>query len=244
MLIEDVDFYYFKDLLNAGKRYCEAGKHKDSIPLFTRAIERGWEGAEIYYCRGLAYSRTNKKKLAIADYDKAIEIDPSYLDAYFEKASCLRRFRKFEDAIVEFSTVIKIDKDYGEAYFWRAFCYFRLSRFKEAIADFTIALNILRGKGYDARIFAYRGYSYIELGEWEKGIENLDKAISVGKENNYFVISDFKMRALAYEKLGNKEKAEEDFKTVKIIENRKDNYELYKLYPELLLHNRFSMNHI
>ena len=66
-------------------------------------------------------------------------------------------------------------------------------------------------------IFGGRGTCYVEIGEWKKGIADLNSAICLGSKVGYF-ISDFKMRGLAYEKLGNKERAEEDYQTARLME--------------------------
>lgn len=205
------------DYFNLGERCSNIGKYKNAVTFYAKSIQMGREDAEIYFCRGYAYLMRNRFKLALADLDKVLEINPNYPKVHFEKGLCFFRLKKFDNAIIEFTKAIDCNEMSGEAYFWRASCSFNLKKFNETIADCTVALNHLSRDEYDSRIFRHRGYSLFELGEWGKCIADLDSAICLGPKEHKYSPSDFEMRGLAYEKLGNKERAEGDYQTARLM---------------------------
>ena len=71
-----------------------AGKYKEGIVAYTRAIELDPKFAEAYwaYCgRGVAYSNLGDYRQAIRDFDKAIELNSKDAVAYYNRGYSLRR---------------------------------------------------------------------------------------------------------------------------------------------------------
>lgn len=71
--------------IKKGDALCEAGKHEDALPIYTKAIAADPAFAEVYYKRGKAFYRIGGDLSALEDFSKAIELNPNYTDAYFQR---------------------------------------------------------------------------------------------------------------------------------------------------------------
>ena len=84
-LIPNDPFGYLK----RGVVYHAAGKHREAIGDYTRAIELDTDGsyrAGLHYNRANAHRDAGESDKAIADYDEAIRVDPKYGHAIVSRA--------------------------------------------------------------------------------------------------------------------------------------------------------------
>ena len=65
------------------------------------------ERAEIYYNRGLAYSRNGELDKAIQNYTKAMELKPDYADAYYNRSKAWLHLGEREKAKSDMTTASK-----------------------------------------------------------------------------------------------------------------------------------------
>lgn len=80
------------------------------------------------------------------------------------------------------------------------------------MANFTKAIEI---DGTKADFYSNRGFSYRKLKKFKQAIEDYTEAISLNPSNCFINLGHFRAyyyRALCYEKIGNLEKEEKDYK--------------------------------
>ena len=77
-IAETVEEYYTK----AGESF-QKGNYKESIELYTKAIELNPDIADAYNNRAAAEVKLKRYEAALKDYDKAIELSPDFPRAYF-----------------------------------------------------------------------------------------------------------------------------------------------------------------
>ena len=64
----------YLELMNEGDSFFDAGKIKESIAAFTKAIAKMPDAPDAYYGRGLVYFENSEFHNAIADFTKIIEL--------------------------------------------------------------------------------------------------------------------------------------------------------------------------
>src|SRR5262245_50435878 len=74
-----------QDAFDEGVKFYRAGKFKESIAAYDRAIKAAPKAAEAYLGRGSAYDKVGQSDRAIKDYDEAIRLNPDLVDAYFKR---------------------------------------------------------------------------------------------------------------------------------------------------------------
>ncbi len=138
-----------------------------AIADYSKAIELGENGGNVFYERGMTYARLkdairmagatfingrwqseaaagerNYEQLAWDDLNQAIALQPDIALAYYERG-LINTGRNRNAAISDYSKAIKLNPDHASAYYNRALMYMReQSERKEAIADLESVLKI------------------------------------------------------------------------------------------------------
>jgi len=174
-----------------------------------------------YIARGDAYAEGVEYEKAIVDFSHAIDLDPQNAALYCKRANAataLERYGKaakdYNKAIADYSTAIKIDSKNAEYYRLRGIAYEYTKLHQKAIDDFQLAVSLdprmnEKYKALFAEPYGNRAVEYLVLKQYDRAIENLNKAISLdpGEVDFYY------NRGIAYEELGQQQKAKDDFVT-------------------------------
>lgn len=189
--------YYFRALV-----YLYGIRNFDNaISDFTKSIqmEPDFEGA--YLLRGMAYQRLEKNIEAIKDFSKVISLNKENTDAYFMRALVKSNLNDRQGAISDYDEIIKREKTakpsiykMSTVYNNKAYCLVELGKPSDALPFVTRALELDKSEAY---IWDTRGEAYFKLGEYEKCIKDMDKAISIDESDNSYYI-----RGLAKIKIG------------------------------------------
>jgi tetratricopeptide (TPR) repeat protein len=137
-----------------------------SIETCAELIRSGrFEGpvlANLYFFRGIAYSRAGRHRSAIADYSSAIELNPLWFAPYHNRGADYRALHQPKRAIADFNAAIRLAPRSVDAYVARGIVYhLDLGRRRRAIADYNRALRINPKNG---AALINRGRAYQELG--------------------------------------------------------------------------------
>jgi tetratricopeptide (TPR) repeat protein len=82
-------------LVNSANILDDLGKTAEAIDRYGLALAQIQSDPNIYYNRGLAYSRLQQYPKALGDYNKAIAIDPAYAPLYTARA--MLKYEKLND---------------------------------------------------------------------------------------------------------------------------------------------------
>lgn len=174
---------------------------ENAISDFTKSIrmEPDFEGA--YFYRGMAYQNLEKNIEAIKDFSKVISLNKENTDAYFMRALVKSNLNDRQGAITDYDEIIKREKTakpsiykISTVYNNKAYCLVELGKPSDALPFVTRALELDKSEAY---IWDTRGEAYFKLGEYEKCIKDMDKAISIEESDNSYYI-----RGLAKIKIG------------------------------------------
>ena len=106
---------------------------RNSVTLWTDAIQSGQRSYLPYYNRGNAYLTQGDYLKAVKDYDKALTFHPYYGMAYNNRANAYALMGNTDKALHDYDEAIKFDPYYAESYYNKALlCFFLRGEYREA----------------------------------------------------------------------------------------------------------------
>lgn len=201
--------------------------------LKSRPSERA-----LYLMRGDCYRALDEYEKALADYNRVPDLVMKDVQKRKERAECNYQLGHFSEAAKEFDAVNSIQPT-GEGYERQGRCLLALQRYKEALVCLSRAVRLTPLK---ADFVAARGDCYRRLHEYTHALKDFSDAMVLKPDNMIYVfgrglclaelgrnaeaIKDFTAamsnphllsracleRARAYDKIGEKTKAEADRK--------------------------------
>jgi Tfp pilus assembly protein PilF len=176
-----------------------ANRNQEAISDFNKAISLDPNYTQAYANRGVVHRQMKRLDLALSDFNKALEIDPTYVPAWTGRGIVYRQQGQARPAFEDFNKAIALKPDEAPAYHNRGLLYQSQKQHQYAIDDFTTALNLSR----KAEPLVARSLSYIANNDFKSAASDLDDAVQMEPEN----LQAWTARGLAYEKLGNKDRA-------------------------------------
>jgi tetratricopeptide (TPR) repeat protein len=196
------------------------------------------ENAALYFLRGMAHKDAGRFEEAVSDYTKAIELQPDMLAAYLYRALANSAFfnyysihdsindngrnelssedsRHIDLVISDLIHVLNIDNTFVPIHVELGILYNFTGKYETALQCFNKALAI--DPAYYS-VFTERAKTFDALKEYQAAIDDLTYDIE-----HYSSYSSFEHRADIYHKIGQIEKAVDDYS--KLIEKeREDGY--------------------
>ncbi len=125
-----------------GNAYLDAGRFRDAISDYTKALELSPFDAACYNNRGIARRYMEDFDTAIDDYDRALSIDPEYRDAYTNRGVAYADKGKLALAIHDFNRAIELDPEFWFTYGQRGLALWALGKREEAEADYAMVRTL------------------------------------------------------------------------------------------------------
>jgi tetratricopeptide (TPR) repeat protein len=126
-----------------GFAFRNAGRYKEAIGAYNRAIKLDPGYATAYYNRGNTYFELKEYARAIEDYNRAIELNPTDADAYNNRGNAYKALKEYARAVEDYNcTIEELDPKYVNAYAGRGLTYYYLNDYYRAIQDFDYALQL------------------------------------------------------------------------------------------------------
>jgi protein O-mannosyl-transferase len=155
----------------------QCGYWKNSITLFSHALQVTKDNYLAHNNLGLALFAEGKSLEAIDHYNKAICITPDCAGFYSNRGLAYAKLGQHKRAIEDYNKAICITPDYADAYNNRGITYYKLGHYQRAIEDFN---ETIRLKPDDALAYNNRGNVYINQGNKKLGCPDAQKACELG----------------------------------------------------------------
>jgi tetratricopeptide (TPR) repeat protein len=189
---------YVDALVNRGSAYALQSRFNDALKDFNHALEIDRKQAEIYNLRGEIYLLNKMYDQANKDFTAAIILNPMYSDAFLNRARAYSEKGMEEEAESDYNQAIKADPDKFSSfadldgseslfdeessstkektanYYQQGLEDLRNEKYYEAIENLTQAINL---SSNDAGPYIYRGQAYIELGQPDEAMVDLNRAV-------------------------------------------------------------------
>ena len=149
---------------------------KDTITLFTQAINHYPEANLPYINRAGEYRTRKQYELSLKDYNTADQVEPNYLLGIKGRALVLFDMNRYAEALRDFETLVKAGSQEALIFGKRGACLTYLQRYQEAIDSYNQGLVL---NPNDGDIHNDRSSNYFHLKEYEKAIADYTKAIEL-----------------------------------------------------------------
>jgi tetratricopeptide (TPR) repeat protein len=177
---------YYRD----GKKYFANGNYEEAVKNFAAAIDENPNRAEYYIDYGMALIGLTRYDEAIEQFENII-MDKKIAIVLENNKRALRgkgiaylNILDYREAIKQFDQALKIrvlsELDMDILYY-KGRALISSGAYKEAAETYT---DIINQFGEKANILADRAYTYQRTGEYDKGLDDYDKAIAL-EANNY-----------------------------------------------------------
>ena len=136
-----------------------------------------------YMHRGNLYARRGDWDRALADHSEAIRLDPVYANGFYNRGLTYSRQGDHEHAIADFTKGIELTANSSQL--WGQRCWSRAvigRQLKEAVDDCDKAAAL---SPKVPQIFAYRGFVYLKLGQFDKALADYDTAFALTKSPDH-----------------------------------------------------------
>lgn len=179
-----------------------------ALPLLDRVINIDAGFAEAYYQRGRLFLEIDEHAKAKPDLDRAIRINHSFHDAYESRARWFLEDGKRQEAIQDLTEAIRLDPKNADLYKTRSKIYVMLNQDDKALADSSRGLEL---EPTNWTMWDNRARIYFRKGLYQKCVNDLNQAMKCMKARDD-IGEILAARAKAYDRLGQKNLAEEDRK--------------------------------
>ncbi|TAN43575.1 MAG: tetratricopeptide repeat protein [Nitrospirae bacterium] len=131
-----------KGYYKQGDAYLQAGKYKEAVTEFTKALELNSLYAEAYLGRGDAYSGLENATEAIGDYTNYLELNTKDTFGYLKRAAAFSFAGYFQKAIEDLDKVLAEFPKEANLYYQRGTYYEALGKKELAVEDYTTAARL------------------------------------------------------------------------------------------------------
>jgi tetratricopeptide (TPR) repeat protein/S1-C subfamily serine protease len=234
--IDDYDKAISLDPESAHKYYnwrgVELNKLEDyegALRDYNKAIELTPDNALYYSHRGDAYFQIGEKQKGIDDYDKAISLDPESAHKYYNRRGVkLYKLEDYEGALRDINKPIELTPDNALYYSNRGDAYFQIGEKQKGIDDYDKAISLDPESAH--KYYNLRGVNLYNLEDYEGVLRDYNKAIELTPDNAFYYVT----RGYAYLKIGNNQKAREDFNKAANLYQKQGNTKKYQRAMEQL----------
>ncbi len=185
------------------------------LVAFSVIAALGQDSATDHFNRGIEWRNEAEYEKALAEFNKAIDLDPKMSDAYYERGTIFMSLRTDpEKAISDLTKAIDLDQRNYNAFFNRAVLFEDKKDFDKAIDDLTKYIQLNPREMYEsASGFIERGKCYVAKNSLKEAISDFTKAINAFPKDKKAYVE----RAIAYDKAGDREKADADRKIAETL---------------------------
>jgi tetratricopeptide (TPR) repeat protein len=172
------------DRRNLALIYSNRANQRERIGEYDRAIADHNEAVRTdptyaagFMHRGNAYARHGEVDRAVADHSEAIRLAPKDADAFYNRGFTYKHKGDHERAVADYTTGIELDAN--QSRLWGQRCWSRAvvgKQLQEALDDCNKASSL---SPKIPQIFAYRGFVYLKLGQFDKAHADYDAAFSL-----------------------------------------------------------------
>jgi len=174
--------------------WVQVGYWKDSITLFSHAIDVTRDNYVAHNSLGVALCDRGEYAAGMEHYREALRMDPGNVPAGNNLGAVLVRLGKYQEAADQFRRIVRNDPNHASAYYNLGYALLALGRVGEAIPAFRSALRLDPGHADAARYLnaALKGQQKMDL-----DINRLKDALSAEPQNavlHYKLAELYRMR--------------------------------------------------
>lgn len=114
-----------QELVDAADSHQKAGRFKEAVADYSKAIALDAKNASVYHQRGCAFFKMGKIKESIADFDKYIELKPEAKISHWQRGISYYYAGQYDEGRKQFEGYQEFDSNDVENAVWRYMCMAR-----------------------------------------------------------------------------------------------------------------------
>jgi class 3 adenylate cyclase/tetratricopeptide (TPR) repeat protein len=177
------------------------GEYETGVAYTSEILDIQPDNVDALVNRGTGLRLLGRYEEAEPDLTQAIELDPENALAYAERAIVRLYLDQPEEALADADRAVSLDQ--AELY-TRLFVARYAGDYDTAVDDATMLIQLEGGP--TPYLLSARGLAYLERGELERGLDDINGALEIDPE----YAAGYDRRGYAYFLLGDYERAEED----------------------------------
>ncbi|HKY55393.1 MAG TPA: tetratricopeptide repeat protein, partial [Anaerolineales bacterium] len=191
------------------------GDYHAAIVELSKAVEEDPEDVVAHTSLGVAFHRLGQDDRALASYEMALKIDPIYAEAHYFRANLLYQQGSVREAIAGYTVAMGLKPELIQAYH-KPIPEDRLTDYSPSLAEMVwitkpahriLDLNNRIESNPQPNLFKRRAAEYYRLRNYAQAIADLNSALELQPDD----ASALHSRGVAYEGLGQNERAQEDY---------------------------------
>ena len=165
--------------LEQALRQQQAGKVKDAVAAYEKAVRLDPKEARAYYGRALAYLAMGHLGLAIADLDLAVLLDPQNAQSYWLRGQVRYSLGRPDGAMGDFDEAIRLDPQQAAPFDNRGNLLYLLGKYQLAIRDFSRAIEL---DGGNPSFYVNRAETFAAMGLFKFADRDEATAVLLGAD--------------------------------------------------------------
>jgi tetratricopeptide (TPR) repeat protein len=194
----------------------ELNQYDKAIEGLNKMIELNPKNSWQYIQRGVLYEKLGESEKAEQDYAKVAELDPENTQLYWNRFQAYEEQNQLEKALEDIDKAIELNPNDWFLYARRGTIYEKLANGEKAmenfikLQEFDLEESAGNRRGvFKAWLYDSRAKSYMFVGNYDKAIEDIGRAIEFTSEEWKSII--YIRRANCREILGQHNEAEKDY---------------------------------
>jgi len=193
----NADFYY-----NRADAYYRLQSFRKAVHDLNKAVDLSPSDPTVFMKRGWVKYHAGNYKAALEDYEQAIFLGAEKADSYNERGLVKSALKQYKSATADFTRSLAAGQVHASVYTNRAEARYMMQDYEGAMRDYTTAFE-QKPDGHSARVYDFRGLTFLELKMPDKAIEDFSKAIELEPKSGTFYYN----YAYAQKEKGNMETA-------------------------------------
>ncbi len=103
--------YVDRGYRNRGVAFYHAGRYREALYDFNRALELDPRNPKTWQLRGALYTRVGQDERALADLSRALELEPGYAEALGPRCVVLMRMQRLDEALADCTLALELKPD-------------------------------------------------------------------------------------------------------------------------------------
>lgn len=171
---------YFEAYYLRGRCHQALEKPQEALADYNRAINMKKDYHPALLFRGMYYVQQGDNRKAMSDFDAAIKSFPTFTEAYVERAALKEASKDLKGALEDYNLAIQLDGNNKMLFHNRGRIQQLLKNYEANISDQDVAI---RGDSMFGMAYYYRAMGWQESGKLRNAINDYEKAIDLGVDN-------------------------------------------------------------
>jgi tetratricopeptide (TPR) repeat protein len=195
--------------------YATQKQHQKAIVAASTSLKYGKGNSQkhMFHLRSMMYSAMGQYKKAIEDMNSYLQIDSVKHRPFSWRATAYEQDGQLDKALADYRTAMQKSNNY-EYRFHTARVLQKQGKMEDAVSEMTAIIKV---NPEEDEAWNKRGNLYFSMGKYKEAVKDFTEALATNFGSNETI---YRSRGRAYEKLGQKDLAQKDFRKAEELQKK------------------------